>query len=97
VKDCLIGYTQAITATPELVFAGNDNGWLRAFDAKSGAVMWQIDCKTPVKTVSGEEKTGGSFGGGSGPVLYHGMLYASSGYSLAGQTPGNLLLAFEAN
>jgi polyvinyl alcohol dehydrogenase (cytochrome) len=95
VQHCTVGYSQAITATPDLVFAGSDNGWLRVFDSHSGALLWQVDTKKVVKTVTGEEKAGGSFGGGAGPVVYRGMLLLSSGYSLAGQTPGNLLLAFE--
>lgn len=94
-KHCTVGYSQAIVATPDLVFAGSDNGWMRAYDAKSGTLLWQVDTKAAVKTVTGEEKRGGSFGGGAGPIIYHGMLLLSSGYSLAGQTPGNLLLAFE--
>jgi polyvinyl alcohol dehydrogenase (cytochrome) len=91
---CTIGYSQAITATPDLVFAGNNAGWLRAFDTTSGKVLWQVDTKPPVKTVTGAEKPGGAFGGGAGPVLYHGMVFASSGYNRAGMI-GNLLLAFE--
>jgi polyvinyl alcohol dehydrogenase (cytochrome) len=94
-KVCRIGYSQAITATPDLIFAGSGTGWLRVFDAKSGTVLWQIDTKAAFKTVTGEDQTGGAFGGGAGPVLYHGMLFASSGYSLGGQSPSNLLLAFE--
>jgi polyvinyl alcohol dehydrogenase (cytochrome) len=93
-KGCLNGYTQAITATPDVVIAGNNAGWLRVFDAKSGAVLWQLDSKTPVRTVTGQEKAGGSFGGGAGPLVYQGMVFASSGYSLAGARPSNLLLAF---
>jgi polyvinyl alcohol dehydrogenase (cytochrome) len=95
-KVCLNGYSQAITAVPGLVFAGSVDGWMRVFDAASGALVWQVDTKAPVKTVNGPEVGGGSFGGGSGPVLYHGVLYASSGYSLAGSHPGNLLLAYDA-
>jgi polyvinyl alcohol dehydrogenase (cytochrome) len=94
-KGCTIGYSQAITATPDLVFAGNNDGLMRAFDAKTGEVVWKVDTKTPVKTVNGVEKHGGSFGGGAGPVLYKGMLFVSSGYSLAGAFPGNVLLAYD--
>jgi polyvinyl alcohol dehydrogenase (cytochrome) len=95
-KTCTTGYSQAITATPDLVFAGTNEGLIRIFDAKSGAVLWETDAKKPVKTVNGTENTGGSFSGGAGPILYHGMMFASSGYSLAGLYPGNVLLAFEA-
>jgi polyvinyl alcohol dehydrogenase (cytochrome) len=94
-KHCEVGYAQAITATPELVFAGSGDGWLRGFDARTGQVLWQVDTKLPVKTVNGGQSNGGSFGGGSGPLVYNGMVFASSGYSLAGQTPGNVLLAYE--
>lgn len=94
-KGCTIGFSQAITATPDLVFAGNNDGLMRAYDAKTGDVVWKVDTKTPVKTVNGVEKHGGSFGGGAGPVLYKGMLFVSSGYSLAGAFPGNVLLAYD--
>lgn len=93
-KGCNTGYSQAITATPEVVIAGSNDGWLRIFDARSGRVLWQVDTKRPVKTVTGEEKGGGAFGGGAGPVLYDGMLFASSGYNRGGMV-GNLLLAFD--
>jgi polyvinyl alcohol dehydrogenase (cytochrome) len=93
-KHCTVGYSQAITATPDLVLTGSDNGWLRIRDSRSGQLLWQVDTKNPVTTVTGENKGGGSFGGGAGPVVYHGMVLVSSGYSLAGQTPSNLLLAY---
>jgi polyvinyl alcohol dehydrogenase (cytochrome) len=95
-KVCLNGYSQAVTATPDVVFAGSVDGRMRAFDAATGALLWQADTRTPVKTLNGQETAGGSFGGGSGPIPYHGTLYVSSGYSLAGSHPGNLLMAFDA-
>lgn len=91
---CTPGYSQAITATDELVFAGSVDGWMRIFDAQSGALLWQVDTDRRVVTVNGGQSAGGSFGGGSGPVPYEGALYISSGYSLAGSRPGNLLMAF---
>ena len=96
-KQCAFGYTQAITATPDLLFACSDDGWLRVFDAQSGSILQQIDTKIPVKTVHGEEKGGGSCGGGAGPLVYRGVLFVSSGYSNAGRIPGNLLLALDLN
>src|SRR2546430_17417067 len=27
-----------------LVFRGEGNGWLKAYDAKTGAVLWQFNC-----------------------------------------------------
>jgi polyvinyl alcohol dehydrogenase (cytochrome) len=93
-KDCNPGYSQAITATPDLVFAGANDGWLRVFDAKTGAVVWEVDTKPEIKTLNGVGK-GGTFSGGAGPVLYHGMLFASSGYNRPTMMAGNLLLAYE--
>jgi polyvinyl alcohol dehydrogenase (cytochrome) len=92
---CNNGYSQAITATPDLVFAGDDDGWLRVFDAATGAVVWRYDTKTPVATVNGVEASGGAFGGGAGPLAYRGMLFVGSGYSRTGVRPGNVLFAFE--
>jgi polyvinyl alcohol dehydrogenase (cytochrome) len=95
VERCAIGYSQAITATPELVLAGNSDGWLRLFDADSGELLWRYDTKTPVMTVNGVQASGGSFGGGGGPIAYHGMLFAGSGYAKVGLFAGNVLFAFE--
>ena len=38
---------------------------------------------------------GGSMGGGTGPILYNGLLIMNSGYGFAGKMPGNALLVFE--
>jgi polyvinyl alcohol dehydrogenase (cytochrome) len=94
-KDCNAGYSQAITMTPDLVFAGANDGWLRIFDARTGAVVWQVDTKPAVGTVNGGKASGGSFSGGAGPVLYHGVMYVSSGYNRPTMMAGNLLLAYE--
>jgi polyvinyl alcohol dehydrogenase (cytochrome) len=94
-KTCSIGYSQAITATPELVFAGNSDGWLRVFDARTGAVLWRYDTRRAVKTVNGVEASGGSFGGGAGPIALHGLVLAGSGYSRPRVQAGNVLFAFE--
>jgi polyvinyl alcohol dehydrogenase (cytochrome) len=93
---CGPGYAQAITATPDLVFVGGEDGWLRIVNATSGAVLWRFDTTVSVPTLDGGRSAGGSLAGGAGPVAYHGMLFVSSGYGFAGQMPGNLLLAFEA-
>jgi polyvinyl alcohol dehydrogenase (cytochrome) len=91
---CTSGYSQAITATPDLLVAGSADAWLRIIDTKTGEVLWKVNSKVPVKTVAGTEKSGGAFSGGAGPVLYHGMLIASSGYNRIGMT-GALLMVFD--
>lgn len=94
-KFCIPGYSQAITATPELVFAGSGDGWLRILDTDTGALLWQVDTKQGVTTASGEVASGGSMSGGAAPVAWAGQLFVSSGYGFGPQMPGNLLLTFE--
>lgn len=91
---CGPGLDQAVTATPELVFAGAQDGWMRIFDLADGKVLWRYDTTQETPTVDGIKAAGGGLGGGAGPIAYGGMLFVSSGYGFAGQMPGNLLLAF---
>lgn len=91
---CGPGYSQAITATPELTFVGGEDGWLRIFNSANGTVVWRFDTTQSLPTVGGGKAAGGSLGGGPGPIAYRGMLFVSSGYGFAGQMPGNVLLAF---
>jgi len=52
-----------------LVFTGEGNGWLKAYDAKSGAVLWQFQCGAGVNaapsvfSVDGEEFVAVAAGG----------------------------------
>jgi polyvinyl alcohol dehydrogenase (cytochrome) len=92
---CNPGYPQAITATPELVLAGSNDGHFRVFDADNGEILWDIDTAVEYETVSAGRATGGSFGGGAGPLAYEGQLILNSGYGFGGKMPGNALLVFE--
>jgi polyvinyl alcohol dehydrogenase (cytochrome) len=92
---CHPGVSQAITAIPGLVLAGGMDGVLRIHDSASGEVLWQMDSTKTITTVSGEEAFGGSFGGGSAPVLQDGLLVLSSGYGIYLHMPGNLLMVYE--
>jgi polyvinyl alcohol dehydrogenase (cytochrome) len=38
--------------------------------------------------------SGGSIGGGAGPIAYRGNLIVESGYGFSGRIPGNLMLVF---
>ncbi len=91
---CHPGYSGAITATDQLVFAGSNDGWFRAYDAATGKILWQDDTTRTVKTLNGTSAHGGSMGGGAGPVVYRGMVYMNSGYGFAGKMPGNVLMAY---
>lgn len=91
---CDQGISAAITAIPGAVLAGHMDGRLRAYDSTTGRVVWEIDTTREWPTVSGETARGGSFGGGAGPLVVNGRLYAVSGYGLYFHMPGNVLLVF---
>jgi len=93
-KLCHPGYSGAISTTPDLVFAGSNDGHLRIYDTRTGAVAWDMDTTGEVTTVNGVKAHGGSMGGGAAPVPYGGMLFVPSGYGFAGKMPGNVLLAY---
>jgi polyvinyl alcohol dehydrogenase (cytochrome) len=92
---CDPGITAAVTAIPGVVFAGHLDGRLRAYEARTGRVLWQFDALRTFDTVSGASAQGGSFGG-PGPVVRAGYLVVNSGYGLYFHMPGNVLLAFSA-
>ena len=94
-KDCDPGISAAITAIPGVVFAGHMDGRLRAYDSKTGEVLWEFDTYRDFETVSGEIAHGGSFGGGSGPIIANGRVYANSGYGIYFHMPGNVLMVFD--
>jgi polyvinyl alcohol dehydrogenase (cytochrome) len=94
--DCDPGISAPATAIPGAVFAGHMDGRLRAYDAMNGKVLWEYDTYRDFETISGEIARGGSFGGGSGPIIANGRVYANSGYGLYFHMPGNVLLVFEA-
>ncbi len=87
------GLSAASTATPELAFSAGLDGVIRAYDLATGAVLWSDATARPVTTVNGVEGHGGAIDVG-GQVLADGWLYVQSGYSMFGQLPGNLLLAY---
>jgi polyvinyl alcohol dehydrogenase (cytochrome) len=91
---CDPGISATITAMPGAVLAGHMDGRLRAYDAATGKVVWEVDTTQEWKTVSGEVAHGGSFGGGAGPMIVHGKVFAASGYGLYFHMPGNVLLVF---
>lgn len=91
---CAPGIGAAITATPELVFAGALDGYLRIHDAKTGELLRKIDTTATVKTIDGTEAHGGSMDGATAPVPSRGELFVNSGYNFAGHMGGNVLLVY---
>lgn len=62
------------TGNDRLVFAGSSKGFIRAYDAKDGKILWEFD-------------TGGAVGGG--PTVSRGVLYVGSGYTFLRIGKGN--------
>jgi polyvinyl alcohol dehydrogenase (cytochrome) len=90
---CSPAQSAAVTAIPGAVFSGGLDGHLRAYAAKTGEIVWDVDTMRDYETVNGVSAHGGSLDG-PGPVIAGGMLYFNSGYTNYGSSPGNALLAF---
>ncbi len=86
------GNPAAALAIPGVVFAGAVDGMLRAFDSRSGRMLWEYDTSVAVTTVSGERAHGGTISG-SGLMVSGGTVYVNSGYGGITGSPGNVLLA----
>lgn len=91
---CKKGNDPVVTATPELVFAGSQDGHLRIHDAATGEVLWTFNTAREFITPSGGRALGGSLEGPTGAVLKDGMMFLNSGYLFNQHMPGNALLAF---
>jgi polyvinyl alcohol dehydrogenase (cytochrome) len=95
-KFCDPGVSAAVTAIPGVVFAAHLDGRFRAYDAKTGKVLWNIDTTQSFKTISGLTASGGSISG-PGATVERGHVVVNSGYGLYGHAPGNLLMVFTPN
>ena len=88
------GFTAALTAIPGVLFAGGQDGTLRALASDTGRTVWNFDMLREFQTVNGVAAKGGSMGA-PGPTVAGGILFTGSGYvGLGNGTPGNVLLAF---
>ena len=88
------GLSAAATATPELAFSAGLDGKVRAYDITTGEVVWKTQTALPFTASNGVTGHGGAIDV-SGQVLADGWLYVQSGYSMFGQLPGNMLLAYK--
>jgi polyvinyl alcohol dehydrogenase (cytochrome) len=93
VPGCSPAQSAAVTAIPGIVFSGGVDGHIRAYAAEDGHIVWDVDTKLEYRTVNGVAARGGSIDG-PGAVVVGGTLYVSSGYSIFGGLPGNVLLAY---
>jgi polyvinyl alcohol dehydrogenase (cytochrome) len=92
-KGCTGAQSAAITSMPGIVFSGSVDGHFRAFAAKTGEIVWDVDTVQDYQTVNGVPGKGGSLDS-AGPVIANGMVFTNSGYGLWQGLPGNVLLAF---
>lgn len=92
--ECGPGISAAITATPEVLFAGALDGMLKAYDTKTGKELWSYDTDRDYEAVNGAKAFGGTIDS-DGPVVVGNQMFITSGYAKFGEQPGNVLLAFE--
>ncbi len=92
-KGCNSAQSAAISSIPGVVFSGSVDGHLRAFLAKTGAIVWDFNTVRDYETVNRVPGKGGSLDS-AGPVIANGMVFANSGYGMWQGLPGNVLLAF---
>jgi polyvinyl alcohol dehydrogenase (cytochrome) len=91
---CDPGLSAAASAIDGAVVGGSMDGHVRAYDRRTGKVIWDLDTATSFDTLDGKQASGGSLGGAAGPVFKDDMLFISSGYGIYFHMPGNVLLAF---
>jgi len=91
--DCRSALSQAVTTVAGTVFAGSQDGHLRAYDAHDGKVIWDFDTARHVPAVNAESAHGGSLDAG-GPVVAGGMVFVNSGYGQFLGRGGDALFAF---
>ena len=91
-RGCSAAQPAPVTAIPGIAFLGSWDGHLRAYETKSGQIVWDFDTVRDFQTVNGVAARGGSINS-MGPVVAGGMLYVTAGYGGNGM-PGNVLLAF---
>lgn len=92
-KYCDPGISAAVTAMPGVVFAGHLDGWLRAYDAATGAIIWESDTTVPQEGTNGVMTHGGSISG-PGVAIADGHVISNSGYGFSNHMPGNALLVY---
>ncbi|MBI3400819.1 MAG: PQQ-binding-like beta-propeller repeat protein [Acidobacteria bacterium] len=92
-RACSGAQFSAVTVIPGIVFSPSNDGAVRAYSTKDGAIVWTYDANHDFTTLNGVRAKGGSMNGPA-PVVAGGMVYVSSGYGAFGLRPGNVLLAF---
>ncbi|HEY2750076.1 PQQ-binding-like beta-propeller repeat protein [Phenylobacterium sp.] len=95
---CLRAQSAAPSVMPGVVFSGTMDGWLRAYDAATGKILWANS--TTERTYDTVNQVKGQPGGsldGLGAAIAGGRVFVMSGFNGAAGTGGNgvnVLLAF---
>src|SRR5262249_39926481 len=89
---CSAAQPAPVTMIPGIAFLGSWGGHVRAYETRSGKIIWDFDTVQDFNTVNGVKARGGSINS-MAPTVAGGMLYITSGYS-GNAMPGNVLLAF---
>jgi polyvinyl alcohol dehydrogenase (cytochrome) len=83
---------------PGAVFEGALDGWFRAYDSKTGKILWEDSTTSRTyDTVNGIKGQPGGGIDGMGPTIAHGMVFITSGNNGAarvGSNGVNVLLAY---
>ena len=89
-----IGLTGAPTVIDGVVVEGSADSILRAFDRKTGELLWSYDTARPYAGINGVQGHGGAIDNAS-IVAANGYLFLNSGYGrMGGERAGNMFLAF---
>lgn len=75
------------------VFAGSDDGHIRAYATGDGKIIWDFNTDRDFQTINGVKAHGGSIDS-TGATIAGGMVYLNSGYSRIPVMAGNVFLAF---
>jgi polyvinyl alcohol dehydrogenase (cytochrome) len=92
IAGCSAAQPAPVTVIPGVAFLGSWDGHIRAYETKTGTIIWNFDTVQDFQAVNGVKARGGSINS-MAPTVAGGMLYIPSGYSGTAM-PGNVLLAF---
>ncbi|WP_293373151.1 PQQ-binding-like beta-propeller repeat protein [Phenylobacterium sp.] len=95
---CVRSQPAAPAVIPGFVFEGSLDGWVRAYDAKTGKIVWEDSTTSRTyDTVNGIKGQPGGGIDGMGPTIAGGMMFITSGNNGAarvGSNGVNVLLAY---
>jgi len=92
-EECIPSFSSAVMVTDELLFAGDLEGNIWAFDSSNGEVLWQFDTDIEYPAIDDETANGGAIDM-AGQVVVGDNLYVMSGYGLYGKKLGNAFISF---